>query len=269
MPGLVYDKSKLNQRRITVTWLSPNYWDAGSRYGNIQFVFDWKKLVGGEGKRFYWVESIDYNPPACRILVTKHDHSNEPDLLEYDPTIGNGPWWWDKATDTHWWNGDYCLEIMAEGRLPISKCEKVEFVDHHPHGCCIDHKQCQYKGLKKVKAAASFLAATVAQGIDLAPIKLIPIGTHALTAFDMPCRGWSAIWRETKGAKFVGTITAQMPAATPLVRAALNAYSRGDLAECKVLSGLFASSAELKTAFENMFQTTFALPPADLDAQVY
>src|SRR5262249_11522 len=69
MPRLVYDKSKLNRRRITVTWLSPNFWNAGSRYGNVQFVFDWKTLVGGEGKFFYWVEAVDYNPHACRILV--------------------------------------------------------------------------------------------------------------------------------------------------------------------------------------------------------
>ena len=68
LPRLVYDKSKLNQRRITVTWLSPNNWNAGSRYGNVQFAFDWKRLAEGEGKRFYWVESVHYSPDACRIL---------------------------------------------------------------------------------------------------------------------------------------------------------------------------------------------------------
>src|SRR6266566_2491650 len=70
-PRLVYDKSKLNQRRITVIWLSPNLWNAGSRYGNVQFVFDWKRLVEGNRKRFYWVEAVNYNPEACRILITK------------------------------------------------------------------------------------------------------------------------------------------------------------------------------------------------------
>ncbi|MGD1090023.1 MAG: hypothetical protein ABR955_15065, partial [Verrucomicrobiota bacterium] len=47
-PRLVYDKSKLNQRRITVTWLSPNWWNDGSRYGNVQFAFDWKQLISGD-----------------------------------------------------------------------------------------------------------------------------------------------------------------------------------------------------------------------------
>ena len=268
-PRLVYDKSKLNQRRITVTWLSPKLWKAGSRYGNIQFVFDWKKLGGGDGKRFYWVESIDYNPPACRILITKQDHSNEPDLIEFDPTIGDGPWWWDKGTDKHWWNGDYCLEIMAEGKLPITKCEKVAFVDHHRHGCCIDHKKCPYKGLDKEQAAALFLAATISQEIDLSAIKLIPAGTTALTVFDMPCRGWSAIWRKINNCQFSGEITAQMPAATSIVRAVLGAYSRANQSEYRTLSELFVSSVEFRKAFENLFQTTFALPPADLDGQLF
>ncbi|MCI0744497.1 MAG: hypothetical protein L0Y58_03730 [Verrucomicrobia subdivision 3 bacterium] len=268
-PRLVYDKSKLNQRRITVTWLSPNFWNAGSRYGNIQFVFDWKRLAGGDDKRFYWVEAINYSPDACRILVTKNDRSNESDLIEFDPTVGDGPWWWDTSTDAHWWNGDYCLEIMAEGKLPISKCERVEFVDHHPHGCCIDPNKCQYKGLGKERAAALFLAATISQEIDLSPIKLIPAGTRALTAFDMPCRGWSAIWREIRDLQFSGPITSQMPAALPILRAALGAYSRTNQSECKMLSALFVSSAEFRRAFENLFQTTFALPPADLDTEVF
>lgn len=94
-PRLICDKSKLNQRRITVTWLSPNSWNDGSRYGNVQFSFEWKKLVEGDGKRFYWVESIAYGVPACRILVTKQDHSSDPDLVEFDPTVGDGPWWWE------------------------------------------------------------------------------------------------------------------------------------------------------------------------------
>jgi hypothetical protein len=41
------------------------------------------------------------------------------------------------------------------------------------------------------------------------------------------------------------------------------------LAESNVVAGLFVSAAEFRTAFENMFQTTFALPAADLDAHVF
>lgn len=269
MPRLVYDKSKLNKHRITVTWLSPNFWNAGSRYGNIQFVFDWKRLAEGDGKRFYWVEAIEYTPEACRILITKQDHSNEPDLIEFDPTVGDGPWWWDKSTDTHWWNGNYCLEIVAEGKLPISRCEKVDFVDHHPHGCCIDHKTCPDKGLDKEDAAALFLAATISQEIDMSPLKLIPAGIRALTVFDMTCRGWSAIWRKVKKCHFSGTITSHMPAALPIVRAVLGAYSRRNKSEYKMLAELFVSSEEFRKSFESLFQTTFLLPPADLAGQVF
>lgn len=43
-PQLVYDKSKLQNRRTLVNWFSPNYWHAGFRYGNVAFNFDWAKL---------------------------------------------------------------------------------------------------------------------------------------------------------------------------------------------------------------------------------
>ena len=48
---LIFDKSKLKERRIRVVWLSPNDWDndGGFRYGNVRFTYDWASLV--EDKR--------------------------------------------------------------------------------------------------------------------------------------------------------------------------------------------------------------------------
>jgi hypothetical protein len=67
--GLVYDESRLNKSRISVTWLSANWWNQGSIYGTVEFQFDWKGLVAGQ--RIYWVEVIKkYNPPAYRFLLT-------------------------------------------------------------------------------------------------------------------------------------------------------------------------------------------------------
>ena len=272
VPRLVYDKSKLNQRRITVTWLSPNYWHQGSRYGNVQFKFNWKKLVNGLGKRFYWVEAIDeYNPTACRILITKQDHSNEPDLVKYDPESGDGPWWWNKSDDTHWWNGKYCLEIMAEGELPVAKCEAVNFVDHHLHGCCINHKTCQDKGLDKEKAGSLFLAAAVSQEMDISSLNLIVAGTKKLSEYHPICRAWSAIWLKTKKLQFSGTVTAKMSVAIPLVKAFLGAYSRSqsNKTDYKDLVQLFASAEEFRAAFEKLFEVTFGLPPANLDGEIF
>jgi hypothetical protein len=77
--------------------LSPNDWNAGFRYGNVRFTFDWAALVAN--KKAYWVESIAYGVPACRILVTDTDRGAE--LVAYDPTVRNGPWWipWDTSGD--------------------------------------------------------------------------------------------------------------------------------------------------------------------------
>jgi len=117
--GLISDKSKLNTERILVTWLSPNDWhgSGGFRYGHIRFTFDWISII--EDMQAYWVESIAYGIPACRILLTTNDYSSL--LQKYDPSIPCGPWWYDKDTDIHYWNGNYCLEIMLERDLNISE----------------------------------------------------------------------------------------------------------------------------------------------------
>src|SRR5689334_17298236 len=68
--GLVYDESRLNRSRISVSWLSANTWAFGSIYGTVEFQFDWKSLV--QGQNVYWVEAMDkYNPTAYRFLLTK------------------------------------------------------------------------------------------------------------------------------------------------------------------------------------------------------
>jgi len=84
--GLVFDESRLNKERILVNWLSPNYWHRGSRYGNVQFSFDFSQLI--EGKRFYWVEVMrKYRPKACRILITDEEYTGR--LEEYYACSGH------------------------------------------------------------------------------------------------------------------------------------------------------------------------------------
>lgn len=69
--NLIWDERKLNNTRTCVSWLSPNHWSDGSLYGNIEFHFDWRTLI--EGKNFFWVEAMPYNPHAFRILITDKD----------------------------------------------------------------------------------------------------------------------------------------------------------------------------------------------------
>lgn len=150
--GLIFDKSKLNTERILVAWLSPNHWSDGFRYGNVRFNYDWKTLIAN--KRYYWVESLAYGVKACRILVTEEDRSDI--LEEYDPTRHDGPWWFDEKNDTHYWNGNYCLEIMIENDVDIDDCLTIDFVDHHRQFCnilplhCEDCNRTRYDAGKKL-----------------------------------------------------------------------------------------------------------------------
>ncbi|MCC6444121.1 MAG: hypothetical protein IT210_11795 [Armatimonadetes bacterium] len=126
--GLVYDQSKLNTERIHVAWLSPNFWNHGFRYGNVAFEYDWKSLL--EGKRAYWVEAIrSYRPPACRILLTGENFDSI--LAPYNPSDKNGPWWHDSSEDQHFWDGDFCLELMIDHDLTVDQAQEVKFVAHH------------------------------------------------------------------------------------------------------------------------------------------
>ena len=156
----MFDKSKLNTRRIRVVWLSPNDWEGarGFRYGNVRFSFDWATLIAG--KKAFWVESYAYGVPACRILLTSLDYSGW--LTPYDPEIGDGPWWL-ASNGEHYRNGDYCLEFMIEDDLALKDATEVDFVTHHPKRCNIDYKTCRYCGWMADKAGAEFLALLVSR----------------------------------------------------------------------------------------------------------
>lgn len=128
--GLVFDESILNTERVLVSWVSPNSWVDGYRYGNVRFTFDFARLI--KDKNYYWVEvMLKYSPPACRILVTAKDHSAR--LATYDPKKGDGPWWYDSVNDKHYFNGNHTLEFMFEEDLPIRDLKKLDFVQHHSH----------------------------------------------------------------------------------------------------------------------------------------
>jgi len=157
--GLIYDKSKLNTSRILVTWLSPNIWYHGSRYGNISFEFDFTELVAG--KNYYWVEAMkEYTPHACRILITTEDFDDI--LTPYDPTRGDGPWYYDTVNDCHYWNGTYCLEFMFTRDLPLSISENVTFTKHHSAFCNMKGHACADQSMTKEYVNARFIAYLIA-----------------------------------------------------------------------------------------------------------
>lgn len=159
-PRLIYDESRLNTERVLVSWLSPNHWGPGFRYGNIAFSLDWSSLA--EGMKWYWVGVMRYSPQACRILITDQDH---PELLPYDPFKRDGPWWCSKKTGKHYWNGEYCLEFMLEDSISFSDVAKLEFVDHHRYQCSISAGSCPDRGHDASTGAARLLAGAADRGL--------------------------------------------------------------------------------------------------------
>jgi hypothetical protein len=158
-PSLICDESKLRTTRTSVSWLSPNNWVNGFRYGNVAFKFDWKRVI--EGKRLYWVEPMmSYRPPAFRILITE----NEPviPLETYRAERGDGPLLHDVAGDVWTRNGRYTAEFMFDGALPLSECVATLFVDHHS-GMCSKTPACNDLGKSGRRCGARLLARLIAE----------------------------------------------------------------------------------------------------------
>ena len=161
--GLIYDESQLNTRRLLVSWFSPNDWDEGYRYGNVAFNCDFHTLV--EGKRFYWVEVMDYKPHACRILITDRDYAGDGVLKIYDPTIDNGPFKYDSAVGQYYRNKNICLEFMLEADVALGEVKKVDFVHHHPNYCCIKGGICRDFDKNSDHACLAFLSHVLANDL--------------------------------------------------------------------------------------------------------
>jgi len=247
-PGLVFDKSRLNESRVLVVWLSPNDWSGagGFRYGNVRFSFDWKSII--RGKLFFWVESIAYRTPACRILMTEADYSGT--LKEYDPSTAQGPWIYDSQEDAHFWNGGYCLELMLEDPLYLYHLSHVDFVAHHPDFCSINRSTCKFMGEQTGPASGMFLAGLVSMGLDPAHLALTsteagPITPTLTLQLAFTWLRAHILKNTTRGR---GDLTPRHAAAAPVMKAIFFAlYHRHD-DDIRHLSALFASRDSLEAS---------------------
>jgi len=132
--GLVYDESRLNRSRISVTWVSANTWAFGSIYGTVEFQFNWKSLV--EGQKIYWVEAMEkYNPTAYRFLLTEREPRELPSgaVEPYDPAKDDGPL--RRSGDKWYWNGNFTSEFMIDDDLSLRSTTGLNFVSHHSEYC--------------------------------------------------------------------------------------------------------------------------------------
>ncbi len=246
-PSLVFDESKLNDQRILVSWLSPNHWSTGFRYGNIRFDFSFSELI--ENKKYYWVESIPYKIEACRILITDIDRDSQ--LVPYDPTLKCGPWWFDEPNDQHYFNGKYCLEFMIEAPINLSHLKKFDFVDHHKIYCSIHRnnpKKCPELGLNSSKGSAAFLTRAAVSGVDLSQLSSHFVRENGRPSGELAFAFNEFAWKVSRNVKFSGILTEESKSSVAVMRAVMSAFTFGRAEESKLLCAMFQN----ETSFGNV-----------------
>lgn len=244
-PGLVFDKSKLNTRRILVNWLSPNHWHDGFRYGNVSLAFDFAQLI--KGLNYYWVEDIAYNTAACRILITDQDRSAI--LAPYDPATDDGPWHFDKKSKTHYFQPEHCLEFMFEGDLNVENVVEIDFVQHHRQYCAVhrnDPSKCGQLGYIAAKGGAHFFREVAARGLSLASVHQHFIDAASGKLTNAARTGLSYVALGMDRANFAGrSADHASPLGVALARGVLNALANSNKEEALALSAQFRTEDAL------------------------
>jgi hypothetical protein len=258
-PSLIFDESKLKTTRISVSWLSPNTWADGSRYGNVSYEFNWKKLI--EGKNFYWVEAIKYGITAVRILVTEQEPVVP--LPRYHPEKGDGPVFHDLSNDTWYRNGRYTAEFMFDGTLPLDECETVSFVNHHERYC--NKGGCENKGKEGYKCGAKLMARLISQEI-ISPQRdhlgrlFCESGHNRIRLHDDAARAWAYVIRSFS-VEGGGTVDRKHPATLYLATAILDRFGTGR--KTRKLCDLFENRNELRWSLRERARRAFNMDSAD------
>lgn len=258
-PSLVFDESKLNDQRILVSWLSPNHWSTGYRYGNVRFDFSFDNLI--EGRRYYWVESIAYKIRACRILITDIDRNSQ--LEPYDPTLKNGPWWFDSANQQHYFNNNYCLEFMIEAPIKLKHLRNFDFVDHHSAYCSAHRKspkKCSELGLKSSKGGALFITRAAVGGVDLSAVSEYFVRENGKPTTPLEFAFNDFAFLISRKVDFSGTLTPYSESSKAVARAIMSAYTFGSTGDAKLLCGMFQDEDSFAAVVAMVIAETVGLP---------
>lgn len=254
--GLVYDESALRDSRTTVVWLSPNDWGnaGGSRYGNVEFVLDWKSLL--VGRNAYRIEVQDYSPRAFRILLAREDLSETYPV--YDASTDPGPWRSDPANNTHFWNGQICLEIMLAESIPLEQVREVRFCKHHAQRCCIAPGACPDAGLLPAEGGGLFLAGMISRGIDPEYLPIIRSQTQGNGSLTW---GWLHVLScvNDPALVFSGNVTRQSAGALALAAAFLTTVYTRSIEDLVAIAAFFSTREELMEACATRIETYFGL----------
>ena len=230
--SLVFDESKLNNKRILVSWFSPNKWNTGYRYGTIQFRFNLKKLI--ENKKLYWVEAGKYKIPAPRILVT--DTDNDCGLEKYHFEDELCPLKYDSENDEYSFYNRICLELMIEDSISLKYLEEITTEYHHRKYCSLNRntpQNCNEIKLNPYQSAARFLATAIVNKVDLKKYwDKIKFARNCFTGM------WDYINEETN---FLGSTTYNDRLKYTLIRSFLAAVAFDNKEDIEALMSMFAS----------------------------
>jgi hypothetical protein len=250
--SLIWDESRLNNSRTCVSWVSPNSWVLGSIYGNVSFEFDWNRI--SENKRFYWVEGMyDYRPPAYRILVTDQNYDSWELLQRFEPTIPDGPIFFDGEV---WYrNGNFTGELMIDSDLSLRKCAAIKFVDHHPNIC--SKNSCSEMGMHKTDSGSIVLSNIIGRDMTYARRFFIKQnGEGAEIDFEIqPIISYlRGLFEDGLPDAFV-----PYPNADTIIKAALVLYGNGNKKECWQLLDIVNSKQQIRLSFNNIIFNYFGL----------
>jgi len=266
IPQLIHDKSKLNTERIQVIWLSPNEWYQGSLYGNVRFSYDFTKMIFG--KKFYAVEVMtDYNPTACRILITDKDYTSNALLEEYNPHIlNNGPWYID-PDGNNFYHKDYNIEFMFEDQLSLNDAIKVDFVKHHPDLCNIyDNRTCPYLGFTGETAENVFVSYLISNNIQLRNLKLHLSKSESTWSLLDIALSFEKIAGLITNNVFEGTSTLSSETKKQLARSILDLVAKQDYNSANTLTKVFSSKEELIKCIRMLFGEYFKVDESKLSS---
>ena len=237
---LIFDKCSLNDSRTTVVWLSPNQWIFGSRYGNVQFTYDFKALV--KDRKIYWVEvHTSYNPHACRFLITDEDVGLLP-VQPYDASREEGPLRY--AEGLWYWNWTYTGEFMLQSTLWLSDCQKVDFIKHHDRFCSMGG--CNDLGKDGYQAAGRMIAYILSRGANVLKLDKAPVDRGL---FDIRVSLGASAGKLKGPLKFDVSVDA-------VLRAALLQYAMGEAGAAKQTASLVASDEIFENRLSKLAKTT-------------
>lgn len=239
--SLVWDQSKLTNTRTCVSWVSANWWNNGSLYGNVVFVIKWSKLVSG--RKLYWVEDVKkYRPPAYRILVTDKDHSSSPLVQFYDPATAKGPvvirqdGTWSVNT------GGFTSEFLIDGDIPLEDCIGIRFINHNI--CPSRGPTCPDLDTNPVLAAWRFLSAVMGRQLVSCRQQIVNEDSNHHSVANL----LGKLKRLLPGTPS----SVSPPQVDLIVNSALSAYGENRDEDCKGLLSIIGDGS----VFENAFRRT-------------